>query len=433
MKYDPIDPQLFVENRKRLAAQMKPNSVAFVHSNDIMPTNADGEMPFRQNNDLLYLTGVDQEESVLLLFPDAPEEKHREMLFLRETSEKIAIWEGAKLTKEQAREATGIQHVHWLDEFELNFRQAMVLADHVYLNHNEYLRASDVVQTRERRFIDECQRRWPLHDYQRLAPIMHSLRCIKSDIEVDLIKHACAITEAGFRRVCEFVKPGVGEWEVEAEYAHEFLRSKSKGFAYNPIIASGRNACVLHYVTNDAECKDGDLLLMDVAAEYANYNADMTRTIPVNGRFTERQRAVYDAVLRVFRGACEILRPGIINKDYQEQVGLMTEKELIDLGLLDAEEVKNQPEEEKKEKPLYKKYFMHGTSHHLGLDVHDVGHPYQPVEEGMVFTVEPGIYIPDENFGVRLENDILIGKDENIDLMESIPIEAEAIEEMMNS
>ena len=262
---------------------------------------------------------------------------------------------------------------------------------------------------------------------------MHSLRCIKSDIEVDLIKHACAITEAGFRRVCEFVKPGVGEWEVEAEYAHEFLRSKSKGFAYNPIIASGRNACVLHYVTNDAECKDGDLLLMDVAAEYANYNADMTRTIPVNGRFTERQRAVYDAVLRVFRGACEILRPGIINKDYQEQVGLMTEKELIDLGLLDAEEVKNQPEEEKKEKPLYKKYFMHGTSHHLGLDVHDVGHPYQPVEEGMVFTVEPGIYIPDENFGVRLENAILIGKDENIDLMESIPIEAEAIEEMMNS
>ena len=429
MRYEPIDSSLFIENRKRLTAKLKPRSLAIVHSNDILPTNADGTMPFRQNNDLLYLSGIDQEETVLVLFPDAPDEKHRELLFVRETSDLIAVWEGAKLTKEEATARSGIEHVHWTTDFEGLLRGLMMQAEHVYLNSNEYPKASVVVETREDRFRKECMSLYPLHKYERLALLMHDLRCIKSDVEIALLRTACGITEAGFRRVLGFVKPGVAEYEVEAEFVHEFLRRRSKGFAYLPIIASGLNNCVLHYLENDRTCEDGDLLLLDVAAEYANYNADMTRTIPVNGRYTDRQKDVYNAVLRVFRGACSMLTPGLMLKDYQKEVGKLVEGELINLGLLEVEKVKEQDEDE----PLYKKYFMHGTSHHLGLDVHDVGNLHRPIEEGMVFTVEPGIYLPDEGFGVRLENDIVIREGGNVDLLENVPIEAEEIEDLMNA
>jgi Xaa-Pro aminopeptidase len=429
MRYEQIDSAFFVENRKRLVSKLKPRSIVIVHSNDVLPTNADGTLPFRQNNDLLFLSGIDQEESVLILFPDAADEKHRELLFVRETSELIAIWEGAKLTKEQAIEWSGIKNIHWTTDFGGLFRGLMLQAEHVYLNTNEHPRASVVVETRDDRFRKKTIAAYPLHRYERLAPIMHDLRSIKSDLEITLLQQACDITEAGFRRVLGFLKPGVIEYEVEAEFLHEFIRRRSKGFAYPPIIASGVNACVLHYVEIDQPCQDGDLLLLDVAAEYANYNADMTRTIPVNGRFTDRQKDVYNAVLRVFRGACAMLRPGLMIKDYQKEVGKSVEEELIKLGLLEADKVKEQDEDE----PLYKKYFMHGTSHHLGLDVHDVGNTHKPVEEGMVFTVEPGIYVRDEGFGVRLENDIVIREGGNVDLMGNIPIEAEEIEDLMNA
>lgn len=429
MRYEPIAPSLFVENRKRLASRLKPRSIVIVHANDILPTNADGTMPFRQNSDLFYLSGIDQEDTILVLFPDAADEKHRELLFVRETSELIAIWEGAKLTKEQAKGCSGIGHVHWLEDFDKLIRGLILQASHVYLNTNEHPRATAIVETRDDRFRRDCMARYPLHQYERLAPIMGDLRCRKNPVEIALVQQACAITEAGFRRVLGFVKPGVTEYEVEAEFAHEFLRRRSKGFAYPPIIATGGNACVLHYLENNQPCREGELLLLDVAAEYANYNSDMTRTIPVSGRYTERQKDVYNAVLRVFRGACAMLRPGLMLKDYQKDVGRMVEEELIRLGLLEAEKVKEQDEDE----PLYRKYFMHGTSHHLGLDVHDVGNTHMPVEEGMLFTVEPGIYIRDEGFGVRLENDIVIREGGNLDLMASIPIEAEEIEDLMHA
>jgi Xaa-Pro aminopeptidase len=427
MRYQPIPAELFITNRKRLVPLLKPRSVVIVHSNDLMPTNADGTMGFAQNSDLLYLSGVDQEESVLILFPDASDEKQREMLFLRETSEDIAIWEGEKLTKEQAREKTGIKEVHWLSEFERLFRIVMCQADHVYLNSNEHPRATIPVESRETRFTHRCQHEYPLHSYVRLAPLMHDLRSIKSPHELELLKEAIRITKLGFDRLLKFVRPGVHEYEVEAELVHEFVKNRASGFAYPPIIGSGANACVLHYVENKAECLDGEMLLLDVAARYANYNADLTRTIPVNGRFTERQRDVYNAVLRVFRACCQMLRPGVIIKDYQEEVGKLMTGELIGLGLLKKEDV----EKQNPEKPLYKKYFMHGTSHHLGLDVHDVGLTWKPVQAGMVFTVEPGIYIREEKLGVRLENDILIGENGNIDLMADIPIEVEEIEALM--
>lgn len=428
MRYQPLPSELFVENRRRLSAKLPPGSAVIVNANDLPPTNADGTTTFIQNSDLYYLSGVDQEETLLILFPDAPDPKHREMLFLKETSEHIAIWEGQKLTKELARELTGIQQVHWLTEFDMLFRGVMCQAGPVFLNTNEHPRAVIETDSRERRFIRRCKSEFPLHDYRRLAPLMHELRIIKSPHEVTAIQEACRITGDGFRRLLSFVKPGVMEYEVEAELAHEFIRQRSRGFAYMPIIASGGNACALHYLSNDAPCKDGDLLLLDIAANYANYNSDLTRTIPVNGRYTERQRAVYNAVLRVFRTCCDMLRPGVIIREYQEEVGRLMESELIGLGLIDAAAVKNQDPE----KPLYKKYFMHGTSHHLGLDVHDVGATWKPIEPGMVFTVEPGIYIREEGIGVRLENDIVIGSDGNIDLMADIPIEADEIESLMN-
>lgn len=429
MRSPPMPAEFFVENRKRLAAGLPPGSLVIVHSNDVMPTNADGTMGFVQNSDLFYLSGVDQEESILVLFPDAGDVKHREMLFVRETSEQIAIWEGHKLTKNQATERSGIRQVHWLQEFDGIFRQVMCQAEQVYLNLNEHPRAKIEVPSRERRFVDRCQQDYPLHQYKRLAPLMHNLRVVKSSAELDAIREAIRITDLGFRRLLQFVKPGLHEFEIEAELAHEFIRNRAAGFAYPPIIASGENACVLHYTANSAPCQDGELLLLDVAARHGCYNADLTRTVPVNGRFTDRQRAVYGAVLRVFRQCCRMLRPGVILHDYQKEAGRLMESELIGLGLLNRNEVAKQDPD----KPLYKKYFPHGTSHHLGLDVHDVGNTWQPIQPGMVFTVEPGIYIREEKLGIRLENNLVIGEDKNLDLMAGIPIEAEEIEELMNS
>ncbi len=408
---------------------MKPNSIAIIHANDIYPTNADGSMAFKQNADLFYLTGVDQEETVLVLMPDAKDPKQREILFVKETSELIAIWEGDKLTKEQARAATGIERIEWSSSFESMLHTLVPQADNIYLPTNEHLRAAVIVETRNDRFIKQCQVRYPLHRYERLAPLMHQLRMTKDPVEIDMIQKACNITEAGFRRLLGFVKPGVGEWEIEAELLHEFVRRGSRGFAYGPIIGAGKNACVLHYVENDKVCQAGDCVLLDVAAEYAGWASDLTRTIPVSGRFTPRQRQVYDAVLRVLRGANKLLRPGNTPMEYQKQVVELMEGELVGLGLIDAKAAKEQGPD----KPLVRKYFMHGTSHHMGLDVHDVAPPNEPFAEGMVFTIEPGIYIREEGLGVRLENDVLIGKHENFDLMGKIPIEADEIEALMNS
>ncbi len=429
MRYTPIQKEIYIQNRRNLAKKMKSKSLAVFNSNDIMPTNADGTMPFRQNNDIFYLTGIDQEETVLLLFPDCPQEKHREVLFVRETNEEIAIWEGHKLTKKEAAEVSGIQTVYWLSDFKKVFHLLMGKCDDVYLNSNEHTRAVVEVETRDARFIKWCKETFPLHAYNRITPHMHDLRAVKSAAEVDQIQTACNITEEGFRRVLKFVKPGVMEYEIEAEYVHEFVRRGSRGFAYTPIVASGFNSCVLHYIENDQACKAGDLLLMDVGAEYGNYNADMTRTIPVSGRFTPRQKEVYNAVLRIMKEAKSILKTGILLDEYHVQVGEIVTKELLDLKLITMNDVKNQDPAW----PAYKKYMMHGTSHHLGLDVHDVGNWDNKVAPGMVFTVEPGIYIREENFGIRLENDVVITPGGNDDLMKNIPIEAEEIEELMNS
>jgi len=428
MRYDPIDPQLFVRNREKLRARLLPNSIVIVLANDILPTNADGTMAFKQNSDLFYLSGVDQEETVLVLMPDAKDPKEREILFVKETSEHIAIWDGEKLNKEQARAATGVERIEWSHGFESWMHRLIPQADHIYLTTNEHLRAATVVETANDRFIKKCQARYPLHRYERLAPVMHQLRMVKDPVELQIMQRACDITEAGFRRLLGFVKPGVGEWEVEAELAHEFIRRGSRGFAYNPIIGSGKNACVLHYLENHSVCQDGEMLLLDIAAEYAGWASDLTRTIPVNGRFTARQRDVYNSVLRVFRGANEILRPGNRQLEYQKAVVELMEEELVRLGLISAKDAKEQGPD----KPLVRKYFMHGVSHHLGLDVHDVCPPHEPFAEGNVFTIEPGIYIREEGLGVRIENDVLLGKDRNIDLMAKIPIEVDEIEELMN-
>ena len=427
MRYDPISPDLFIRNRENLRGLLKPNSMVILHANDIYPTNADGTMAFKQNSDLMYLTGIDQEETVLVLMPDAVDPKEREILFVKETSELMAIWEGEKLTKDQARAISGIERVEWENTFDGFLHRMVPQMDHVYLATNEHLRASTVVETRNARFIKECQARYPLHRYERLAPLLHRLRMIKDKEEIRIMQHACDITEAGFRRLLGFIKPGVGEWEIEAELLHEFVRRGSRGFAYAPIIGTGKNACVLHYVENDKICQDGDMVLLDVAAEYAGWASDLTRTVPVNGKFTKRQRDIYNAVLNVFRGANDILRPGNTPMEYQKQVIELMERELVNLGLFTAKEAREQGPD----KALVKKYFMHGTSHHMGLDVHDVSPPHQPFAEGMVFTIEPGIYIREEGIGVRLENDLLIGEKSNFDLMGNIPIEADEIEDLM--
>lgn len=420
--------ELFVRNRERLGMLLKPKSLVILLANDVMPTNADGVMGYRQQSDLLHLTGIHQEQSILMFMPDAADEREREILFVRETGPEIAIWEGNKLTKEEAARISGIARVEWISSFPDFQRRMLCQADRVYLSTNEHLRADVTVQTRNDRFVHECMRRFPLHRYERLSPLMHQLRMIKQPEEIAMMRKACEITGSGFRRVLDFVRPGVGEWEIEAELAHEFIRLGSRGFAYTPIIGSGGNACVLHYTENDCRCEDGRLVLLDVAAEYGGWNADLTRTIPVNGRYSPRQRAIYDAVLRVMRGANEILRPGNTTSQYSARVVEMMEEELVGLGLFSMAEAKNQGPE----KHLVRRYFMHGVSHHLGIDVHDVQTPHEVFQEGMVFTIEPGIYLRDEGIGVRLENDVLIGADANIDLMADIPIEAAEIEELMN-
>ena len=425
MKYLKIDNNLFIENRKKLKNNLAKNTLAIFNSNDIMPTNADGTMPFRQNNDLFWLSGVDQEESVLVVYPDNNDEK--EVLFLKETNEHIAIWEGAKLSKEEALHVSGISTVYWLSEMEDKLNELISNCDGVYLNKNIHSRSASDVETRDDRFRKAFSEKYN-KEVLEVAPIMHELRSIKSDIEISLLQNACNITEKGVRRILPFIKPGVMEYEIEAELMHEFLRNRSNGFAYQPIIGSGRDSCVLHYIDNNKECKDGDILLMDFGAEYANYASDLTRTVPVNGRFSVRQKDVYKSVLYVMKEATKMLRPGTKFKEYNSEIGRIMESELIKLGLLDKHDVQKQDPK----KPLYRKYFMHGTSHYLGLDVHDVGNFDWPMKEGMVFTCEPGIYILEEELGIRLENDILITADGPKDLMKNVPIETEEIEELMN-
>lgn len=431
MRYKSISKELFAANRKRLLKELKSNAVVVVNANDIMPTNSDGTMRFRQNSDLFYLTGVDQEETILVLCPDFPDKKYKEVLFLRETNELIATWEGHKLTKEEARVATGIQTILWVSEFPTLFKTMMVMGgvEHVYLNTNDHYRAEAGVETREMRFVKSCLQKYPLHRYERLAPIMHDLRSVKSKLEIELLQHACDITEQAFRRVLKFVKPGVMEYEIEAELAHEFLKSGSRGFAYEPIIAAGADSCVLHYIDNSKVCHSGDILLLDVGAEYANYNADLTRTIPVNGKFSKRQKDVYNAVLRVQREAMKLLKPGEKYYEYHKEVQKIMEHELVGLKLINKQDLKNQD----KDKPLFQKYFMHGTGHQLGLDVHDVGNMYHKMQVGQVWTVEPGIYIREEGLGIRIENNVVIEKNGVFDLMKNIPVEVEEIEEIMNS
>lgn len=427
VRYQPIDPQLFVSNRQKLKRLLLPNSLLVVNANDVLPTNGDGTLAMIPNSDLYYLTGVEQEQTILVLYPDADEKKHCELLFLREPTSENELWEGHKLTREEARELTGIQHIHWLSEFPRLFHRLMCECEHVYLNANEHARAIVEVPSRDARFVADLRRRYPLHDYQRLAPLMHRLRAVKSKAEVSMIRKACEITEAGFRRVLKFTRPGVRETEVEAEFAHEFIREGGQ-FAYLPIIGTGLNACCLHYVANSAMCREGELLLLDVAASYANYNSDLTRTIPVSGRFTRRQKRVYNAVLRVLRQCIKGLVPGKKTKDWQKEAEQLVEKELVDLGLLTTREISRQDAD----KPAFKKYFMHGVGHPLGLGVHDTANTREPMQAGWVMTVEPGIYIREEGFAVRLENDVLLTEKGPVDLMAGIPIEAEEIEELMN-
>ncbi|NVN16983.1 M24 family metallopeptidase [Muricauda sp. HICW] len=429
MKYFQIDSNLFVKNRKKFMAHMRPKSIAIFNSNDIYPIGADSTLPFEQDRDLFYLSGADQEETILLLFPDAMDSKHREILFVRETNDHIAVWEGAKLTKEKATEVSGIQTVYWLTDFDKIFFDLMTEADTIYFNTNEHYRQAVETQTREDRFIEKCKKEYPAHQWAKSNPILQNIRGVKEPEEIELMQKACDITEKGFRRILEFVKPGVWEHEMEAEFLHEFVRNRSKGFAYSPIIASGSNANVLHYLENNQEVKDGDMILLDLAAEYANYSSDMTRTIPANGRFTDRQKEVYSAVLRVKDEATKMLVPGTIWAEYHKEVGKLMTSELIGLGLLDKADVQN----ENPDWPAYKKYFMHGTSHHIGLNTHDYGELKTPMKANMVFTVEPGIYIPAEGMGIRLEDDVVIQeKGEPFNLMRNIPIEIEEIEELMN-
>ena len=430
MKYHQIDRNLFIKNRAKFISQMKPNSVAVFNSNDIYPVSADSTLPFAQHRDILYLSGVDQEESILLLFPDAPYENLKEILFLKETNEHIAVWEGEKLTKDRAFEVSGIKTVFWLTDFEKILKEVMAYSEIIYINTNEHYRASVETETREARFVKWWKNNYPAHQVAKSNPILQRIRSVKESEELDLIQTACNITEKGFRRVLNFVQPNVMEFEIEAEFAHEFIRNRSKGFAYTPIIASGNSANVLHYIENNLQCKAGDLLLLDVGAEYANYSSDMTRTIPVSKRFSARQKAVYNAVLNVKNEATKMLVPGTLWKQYHVEVGKIMTSELLALGLIDKADIQNETDE----KPAYKKYFMHGTSHHMGMDTHDYGLLHEPMKSNMVFTVEPGIYIPNEGFGIRLEDDVVIQESgAPFNLMRNIPIDVEEIEMLMNS
>ena len=426
MKYSQINPNLFINNRNLLSAKLEENSIAIFNANDIMPTNSDGTMPFKQNSDLFWLSGVDQEESVLAIVKN--NNQVQEMLFLKETNEHMAIWEGAKLDKELAQKNSGVEKIYWLNQMDEVLNINIERANKIYLNKNIHSRSTSEVETRDDRFRKTLTKKHPKKEIVEVAPIMHELRFIKSEIEIELMKHACNITEKGLRRILPIIKPGIMEYQIEAELMHEFLSNRSAGFAYQPIIGSGVDSCVLHYIDNNKMCKDGGILLMDFGAEYANYASDLTRTVPVNGRFSERQKNVYNAVHRVMKEATNMLRPGTDHKKMQQEVIKIMEEELISLGLFDKEDVKRQDPS----KPMYKKYFMHGTSHSLGLDVHDVGDTSTPMQPGMVFTCEPGIYIREEGIGIRLENDVLVTSGDPDDLMKNIPIDYQEIESLMN-
>ena len=430
MRYQTLSSSLFKKNRKKFMDKMQPKSLAVFNSNDIYPIGADSTMPFQQDRNLYYLSGVDQEESILVLFPDAADKKHREILFVRETNEHIAVWEGEKLNKSTAYKTSGIKTVYWLKDFETIFHGLMAQANTIYINTNEHYRAAHDTQTREDRFNNWVKDNYPAHQVAKSNPILQHLRSVKEPEELEVMQHACRITEKGFKRILEFVKPGVMEYEIEAEFMHEFLSNRSRGFAYTPIVASGKNATVLHYIENKNQCKEDELILLDVGAEYANYASDMSRVVPVNGRFTKRQKEIYNAVKRVKDKATKLLVPGAYWKSYHEEVGDLMTDELLNLGLLDKADVKNQ----NPDWPAYKKYFMHGTSHHIGLDTHDYGLLHEPIEADQVFTVEPAIYLPDEGFGIRLEDDVVVQeKGEPKNLMKDIPIDIEEIEDLMNS
>ena len=426
MRHAPIPAKLFVENRKRLCARLAPGSLAVLHASDVLPSNSDGTLPLVANSDLFYLSGIEQEQTVLLLAPDAFDEKLREVLFVRDTSELLKTWEGAKHSQAEAAKISGIENVKWLSELPGLLRRLMCDAEHVYLNSNEHQRAIIEVETRDARMARRLMSEHPLHDYRRLAPIMHELRVVKSEQEIDLLKRACAITRKGFLRALKRTKPGRWEQEIEAEFAYEFIRHRSR-FAYPPIIAAGANANVLHYVANDQRMKKGEVLLLDVGASYANYNADLTRTVPVSGRFSRRQRQVYQAVLRVMRAMIAAAQPGVLQRDWQKQSKAMMNEELLALGLLKRSAIKKQDPDN----PACQRYFNHGLGHPLGLDVHDVGLLSKPFAPGWVLTVEPGIYLPEEGFGIRLENDIVVTNGAPLDLMADIPVEADEIEALM--
>ena len=429
MKYPQIDQSLFILNRINYDKQLKNNSLAIFNAADEFPRSGDQNFIFKQNPDLFYLSGIDQEQTILLLYPDCPNPLYREVLFLRQTNDYIKVWEGYKYTKEQARAASGIENIYWLEDFDNILHSIVHYADNIYLNTNENDRYAHSVPYRDVRFIEQMRSKYPLHHYERSAPIMRGLRAVKSQLEIELTKKACAITRDAFVRVLKFTKPGVNEYEIEAEIIHEFIKQGGTGHAYTPIIASGHNANILHYNDNNQECKDGDVILFDFGAEYANYNADMSRSIPVNGKFTPRQKEVYNAVLHVMKEATKLLVANTVWNTYHEQVGELMSEQLVNLGLISTTDVKNQ----NPNYPAYKKYFMHGTSHHLGIDVHDFAGRYTPFAEGNILTVEPGIYIPEEGLGIRLENNILITANGNIDLMADIPVEADEIESIMNS
>ena len=425
MKYTRLPSAVFTKHRQRFMAKLKPNSIAVFNANDIYPISADSTLPFEQHRDLFYLTGVDQEETILVLCPDAKDPKQREMVFVRETNAHIAVWEGHKLTKSEATAVTGIENVQWTADFEATFLELTKQVENIYINTNEHYRAKVETQTREDRFIAWCKEQFPKKNYEKSNFILQGLRGVKDPEEIAHIQQACDITEKGFKRVLGFVTPGVWEFEIEAEFAHEFLRNRSKGFAYTPIIASGANSNVLHYIENSQQCQAGELILMDVGAEYGNYSSDMTRTIPVSGRFTPRQRTVYEAVLKVKDEATQLMMPGVLWKAYHIEVGKLMSSALVDIGLLTKKEMSDNAE-------AYKKYFMHGTSHHLGLDTHDYGLLDEPMEANMVFTVEPGIYIPNEGFGIRLEDDVVVqATGAPVNLMANIPIDPDEIEALM--
>lgn len=430
MRYSKIPTSLFIKNRQNFCSKMEDNSIAILTSNDVMPNNADDIMGFTQNNDLFYLSGIDQEESILVLYPNAALPENREILFVKETSELIKIWEGEKLTKEQAFEISGIKNVKWLQDFELAIQYMAFDADTFYLGHNEHKKTLTAeMNTRQDRMITWCKEKYPLHNYKRVAKITRELRQVKSEEEIKLMQKAVEISVGGFDSVLKAVKSGMLEYELEAELTYEFIRKGAKGHAFMPIIASGGNACALHYNTNDSVCMDGDMILMDFGVCYANYNSDTTRCFPVNGTFSNRQKQVYNAVLHCLKEGSKLLKSGVVSAEYEKGMAGLVEEQLIKLGLLTAEDIKKQDPKN----PLYKKYLMHGTAHHIGLDVHDVGLYTRPFEAGMVLTCEPGIYIAEEGIGCRLENDILITETGNINLTASMPIEIEEIEAIMNS